>query len=145
LDNDRQRTSSYFGYYKEIDRLGTDFDCTQKPCWVQPYVRETWLEDICGTDKTNKGVEWDWLSFYWNLWTQNATYKYSLYEFTEVWDRVHDLDPEPDESKEDWEWNHPVLGHPAGGWGLVQAAGDLYSGNKLQQFLDQGSWAGVDH
>jgi hypothetical protein len=40
---------------------------------------------------THYGTEWDWLDFYWNLWTEGS-YKFTIPQIQNVWDNVPDSD-----------------------------------------------------
>lgn len=40
---------------------------------------------------THYGTEWDWLSFYWNLWVDAST-PFTVAEIAEVWDQVPNED-----------------------------------------------------
>lgn len=33
-------------------------------------------------------------TFFWGLWTEDATYRYSMFEISDVWEEVQDVEPE---------------------------------------------------
>jgi hypothetical protein len=50
-----------------------------------------WMEYECAPgSKTHYGTEWDWLDFYWNLWTYGD--KLTVSQMQNVWDNVPDSD-----------------------------------------------------
>ncbi|MCK9462571.1 MAG: hypothetical protein M0R80_23360, partial [Proteobacteria bacterium] len=51
-----------------------------------------WMEYECSpSGLTHYGTEWDWLDFYWNLWTEGS-YKFTIPQIQNVWDNVPDSD-----------------------------------------------------
>ena len=83
------------------------------------------MEDYCDFFY-NRGVEWDWLAFFWALWTEDATYKYNISEMYEIWDGLS--------SSGYWFWDDLVDEIPEG-W-------DYW---KKYEFEYQGDLSGVDH
>lgn len=131
--NNRTSANGWFGYYKDINYAYPESDCTTQPCEIDVTDDRKWMETYCSTGSDDMGVEWDWLTFFWGLWTEDATYRYSMTEIANVWDEVHDVEA-GDPEYEDWYWDD-----------LVQAADNLYSDSKRQEFEDQGTYSGVDH
>jgi hypothetical protein len=131
--NNRTAANGWFGYYKEINDNDGEYDCEDLPCPIDVTNDVRWMEHECSTGYTYRGVEWDWLTFFWGLWTEDATYKYTMTQITDVWDEVHDVDTDATEDEE-WYWSD-----------LVTAAYNIYSSSKADEFEDQGSYSGVDH
>ncbi len=131
--NNRSSQDGWFGYYKDINYAAPATDCTSPPCPIDVTDDKTWMEDQCSDGYADRGVEWDWLAFFWGLWTEDATNRYTMNQIALVWDEVHDVDTESNHN-ELWRWED-----------LVQAADNLYTGYKFEEFEEQGGNSGVDH
>jgi hypothetical protein len=60
---------------------------------LNPSSDVKWIDSECTPSsgfQEHMGSEWDWLSFFWNLWTQGGTNKYSIDEINTVWDGIPD-------------------------------------------------------
>jgi hypothetical protein len=120
--NNRSSSSCGFGYYKEL-KIGpqsveyptVEIDCTD---------HKKHLNSWCGsTSNWRKGTEWDWLTFYWNLWT-NGSDKLSMSQIDGMWN--------PNSSTKTWsEWYYNILGN--------------YGQDKANHFYNTGHDAGVIH
>ena len=48
-----------------------------------------WMEYECPPSGfTHFGPEWDWLDFYWNLWTDGYPNRYTIDEINEIWNNM---------------------------------------------------------
>jgi len=111
--------------------------------WISPGpvpvscgVNVQWMEEYCGegAQAMNRGATQDWIAFFWNLWTNGTTYRYSIDQITDVWDNTGTpADPDVGTTWDD----------------LDESVWDLWPGdaneNKREQFFDKGAAAGVDH
>ena len=85
-----------------------------------------WMDYECdptGDDFEHLGSEWDWLLFFWNLYTQGATSSlYTPAEINSVWDDTSNIaylcceatDLNPDPNKEYWEPSNCSPKNPSG-------------------------------
>jgi hypothetical protein len=111
--NARSTSVSYFMYYKDVRKWSSSHGGTLtwplvEPPWPPPPNEYTppfkvemstsdnvkWMEYECdptGGLLEHYGTEWDWLDFYWNLWTEGS-YKFSVNQMMNVWDNVPDGD-----------------------------------------------------
>ncbi|MDJ0766196.1 MAG: hypothetical protein QNJ97_24650 [Myxococcota bacterium] len=129
LFNNRSSSSGIFVYPKETwfywPEDGWIEVPPERPFDLTQYTR--WKEGVCGSYHDYRGVELDWLEFFWHAWTTADDYtRLTVPELMSVWD-------EADSSY--WE-------------NLLAAAADLWlytEPNKVLQFLDKGINAGVDH
>jgi hypothetical protein len=96
-----------------------EVDCTRNRRWM-------FTLDCDGTPDTATVI--DWLSFYWNVWT-DGTYKYSVGELTNVYSNTAYVTPVI-------RWSE-----------LVGSVNNIYSNqqDKIDQFTEKGSAAGVNH
>jgi hypothetical protein len=82
LFNDRE-TDGWFGYYKTA-RL--DNSNSEAPVyWVDVTDDKQHLHTYCAPSGwTGVGTEWDWLNFFWNIWTI-GDYKWSVPDMYTIW------------------------------------------------------------
>jgi hypothetical protein len=82
LFNNRE-TNGYFGYYKTA-RL--DNSNSEAPVyWVDVTANKQHLHNFCAPSGwTGVGTEWDWLNFFWNIWTI-GDYKWSVPDMYTIW------------------------------------------------------------
>ena len=138
--------NGFFGYYKTItyddENPATDDkkDCNAT-CKIDASERMTWWHDNCYKTPDHvyqsRGVEWDWLVFYWRLWTENPYQRYSIPEMLDIWDHMAENDNSPSTSR--WRWKHPKYVN------IIDTAGSLYSVPKVIQLRTQGQAAGLDN
>ncbi len=81
----------------------------------------------------HRGVEWDWLIFFWQLWTDGDD-RLDISEIKDIW---------PDNSSPDSEYNWTNTS----GTSITSSAMSYLGGgsDEYQNFLDKGGDAGVDH
>ncbi|MDJ0763444.1 MAG: hypothetical protein QNJ97_10685 [Myxococcota bacterium] len=80
--------NGFFGYYKPINYPPGRIDCTDDVCPVDLTQFERWWHTWCDTSWNDRGVEWDWLVFFWNLWTADDSSRYSITDILDVWERL---------------------------------------------------------
>lgn len=90
--NDDTETDCHVEYYKTVDwDLDGTVDDQTTDCESGPVNGADYLGDSCIGTITNRGVEYDWLRFWWDLTTDEGVY------FTDcghIWDRANP-----------WSWN----------------------------------------
>lgn len=69
--NNQAEANCSFAYYKQFRVRSGDFWIVKQPpvqrdCGSNPK----WMENYCASGETDRGVEWDWQNFLWNLNTQ---------------------------------------------------------------------------
>jgi len=69
--NNQAEANCSFAYYKQFRVRSGDFWIVKQPplqrdCGSNPK----WMENYCPSGETDRGVEWDWQNFLWNLNTQ---------------------------------------------------------------------------
>lgn len=85
LFNNQQEGHGTFVYYKQAwINLGF-WEVAQPPVAFNAYYNGTWMEDRCLAD--DRGVELDWLNFFWNVHTapEGSVARLSVDELTNVW------------------------------------------------------------
>jgi len=123
--NYRGESSNVFVYYKDV-RYSSSYTDTA-PANIDPNYQRRWMENKCTLGlQTNRGVEWDWLAFYYRVWN-SGTYKLDVDEIRDIWPR----DPDPDS---DYEWNN-----------ILSSANGTLSANEYQNFENEGAGCGVNH
>jgi hypothetical protein len=90
LNNDRNENSAYFGYYKYLLRSGSEGDTpTSPPVKIRVDTREKWMETHCDPGNQDQGTEWDWMTFFWDLFSNNgnsnSTKRWSISEILDAW------------------------------------------------------------
>jgi hypothetical protein len=72
-------------YFPSVDPLVQDWD-PPFPVDLSNSHYVKWMEYECvpPTWFEHFGTEWDWLDFFWNLWTYGS-YKYSVAEINDIW------------------------------------------------------------
>ena len=91
---------------------------------------DRWMEKYCPPGDISRGVELDWLRFYYEIWT-TGTYKFSTQDIVDVWDDVTD---------DEFGWDNnagSILPTVEAQWGAGTS--------KTNLFEDKGLQAGVDH
>ena len=87
------------------------------------------METECNPGNLDQGTEWDWMTFFWELHSDNgdtgSTRRWSVSEVLSAW---------PDDSSDS---------EAARGWDLIYSA--LPFGTKKQWFEDLSDATGVDH
>jgi hypothetical protein len=66
----------------------------------ESYSPPKFLETYCSGNLINMGTEWDWVVFYWRLWTGVYGAPMSIERFLDVWQGV--VDTYPDRL---WKWS----------------------------------------
>jgi hypothetical protein len=136
--NDRIENNGKFVYCKESLNQDLDTDnpihppsawnafVTDNGQWYNKYMSEQ-----CDPGDVARGVELDWLRFYYEMWT-TGTYKYSVGELLDIWEVVQDQTPD------DYGWDNTDRS-------VYPSAGDLFSGDKLLLMWNKGVQEGVNH
>ncbi len=94
---DQNTNGGGFAYYKNVLESPTYPDPDPDNIHIAPFPvnvtnDETWMESEC--DPTvdgfeNLGTEWDWISFFWNLWTIGDD-RFDVDEINTAWNLVPD-------------------------------------------------------
>lgn len=77
--------TAMFGYYKEFWIPGFPMEIpppAPPPAWLDPKDWSQWMEYYC--PGANRGVELDWLTFFWEISYRVATAPYSKSDFASV-------------------------------------------------------------
>ena len=82
-------------------------------------------------DMANRGVEWDWMNFFWQVWSDGA-------DRLDIAD-IHDIWPDDGASTSEFNWTN------SSGTSITTSASGYLSGDQEDNFFDQASLAGVDH
>jgi hypothetical protein len=97
---------------------------------TQSYSPPRFLETYCSGNLADRGTEWDWLVFYWRLWTGVYGAPISIERFLDVW-HTWVTDPEYDEH---WYWRHIDI-----------AAQSVLNSAEYNAFVTAAQDCGIDH
>lgn len=126
--NNPAHAQCMFGYYKQFRE--DDGTVWYPPVLKSCYAETKWLNNHCATNSANKGVEYDWMNFYWRLMAKDG---YSFADFARVYKKA---------CGEDVCRGQDVT------WSMLQmsAVGAFGSGNpKAIAWATQGANFGVNH
>lgn len=135
--NARDDGNGYFGSYRDVtepnpypDGGGTTFH--DAPWSVNLNTHKRWMEQVCdGTSMANHGVEWDWLIFYWQLWS-NGDDRLDISDVKSIW---------PNNGSPDSEYNWTN----SSGASITTSAQGYLAGDEETNFFTRAGNAGVDH
>ena len=127
--------SAYWGYYKYSIFDDSEFDGSEgdppqlPPITIRTDTREKWMEVECNPGNMDQETEWDWMTFFWELHSDNgdtgSTRRWSVSEVLSAW---------PDDSSDS---------EVARGWDLIYSA--LAPGAQRNFFNSLSSDTGVKH
>ncbi len=122
--NDQADGDGYFLYYKGIRTSIFPENIFYPPNTVVNALNNIqWMENLCLSGATDRGVEGDWLQFFWALYAEPVANQYSVPNINAVFNGAADR-----------HWNT-----------LNNKAADLYSAAKATRFANLGASRGVAH
>ncbi len=142
-----RNSNGYFGSYRNtrFPNATNPSDIWSMPFCDQPTLICTapwsvntnynirWMENNCSTDMVNKGVEWDWLNFFWTTWSVGAD-RINIAEIRAIW-------PVDGSPVEDYNWTNS---NPSN-FSIRNSAETYLNMQGRQNFLNRAASAGVDH
>lgn len=129
--NSRVENDGKYVYPKEAWTLSGDLWIAMDPptAW-NAYITDStlyydrWMETYCDPGAANKGVELDWMRFFWEIWTTGDD-KFSMDQISDVWEDTATCYWDDLLSTVSTQWGNPS--------------------NKRTLFISKGNQAGVDH
>lgn len=141
LFNVRDDSDGWFGSYRDVTEPspypnGPGTTTHTWPWGVDLTLHKFWMEYLCDeTTMANRGVEWDWLLFFYQLWS-NGTYRLEISEMKDIW-------PNNGSADADFNWTNSVPANPS-----IRKSAETYLGAGSSDFTNFTSVAasnGVDH
>jgi len=141
--NSTSQTNGTIRYYKEFKN--TDGSVTPPPVSKDAYNKARWHELRCTTE-ARRGVEWDWLTFFFNVSNTSASYATTFDEINEIYRVACDkgiLDQ--CDIMDSPQWNDPPPPEdPDEFTSLQEAAQEVLTSNQFNRFRNTGQEWGVD-
>ncbi|MCC6213812.1 MAG: hypothetical protein IT376_03015 [Polyangiaceae bacterium] len=137
LFNNKSESNCTYVYYKEFLESGDEFPAILPPplgrsCWNP--IR--WMESYCVAN--NRGVEWDWLNFYWKVNSTGGTATISVSQLYDIYRRACGTYPASCNSSNTVNWTQALAG------AYVHFGSNQYNASYLH-FLNRGMDHGVDN
>jgi hypothetical protein len=122
--NNRDDGDGYFGAYYDTLMSESPDVVVWAPWSCDVYDSVKWDEDICGAN-ANHGAEWDWLTFFWQIWDDGEQINIS---------QIHDLWTKDGDPASAHYWTN-----------ILSNASTELNGDEYDHFYYMGDDNGVNH
>lgn len=92
LQNYRSSTSGVYVHFGKsyIEVNGSPYWQTVTPFAMNLLERWKWMEDHCNSGSSDKGVIFDWMQFFWQVWTMGGSDKFESSMLSAIWSGAFD-------------------------------------------------------